>query len=87
MIGSFLPAHPERVAGLIQLAGPLPDPWREANLAAQRAPRSASSRADSMNCLNFRGGSNIGVPSRGLGAEMVEIRTGGDDFHAPARAL
>ena len=24
---------------------------------------------------------------RALGAEMVEIRTGGDDFHAPARAL
>jgi hypothetical protein len=24
---------------------------------------------------------------RELGAEMVEIRTGGDEFHAPARAL
>jgi hypothetical protein len=24
---------------------------------------------------------------RALGAEMVEIRTGADDFHAPARAL
>ena len=25
--------------------------------------------------------------TRALGAEMVEIRTGADDFHAPARAL
>lgn len=24
---------------------------------------------------------------RALGGEMVEVRTGGDDFHAPARAL
>jgi hypothetical protein len=24
---------------------------------------------------------------RELGAEMVEVRTGGDEFHAPARAL
>jgi pimeloyl-ACP methyl ester carboxylesterase len=35
----FLMAHPERVAGLIQLAGPFLHPWREAYRAAQRARR------------------------------------------------
>jgi pimeloyl-ACP methyl ester carboxylesterase len=35
----FLLAHPERVAGLIAIAGPFLDPWREADLAAQRARR------------------------------------------------
>ncbi|WP_433064043.1 alpha/beta fold hydrolase [Dactylosporangium sp. CS-033363] len=34
---SFLLAHPERVAGLILLAGPFLDPWREAARAAERA--------------------------------------------------
>ncbi|WP_201760611.1 MULTISPECIES: alpha/beta fold hydrolase [unclassified Nonomuraea] len=37
MAGYFLLAHPERVAGLIQLAGPFLDPWRKAYRAAQRA--------------------------------------------------
>lgn len=41
----FLLAHPERVAGLIQIAGPFLDPWREADRAAQRARRSGPRRA------------------------------------------
>lgn len=41
----FLLAHPERVAGLIQLAGPFLDPWREADQAAQRARRSGEQQA------------------------------------------
>lgn len=32
-------AHPERVAGLIQIAGPFLGPWRDADRAAQRARR------------------------------------------------
>ncbi|MFI6816138.1 alpha/beta fold hydrolase [Nonomuraea sp. NPDC050328] len=39
LAGYFLLAHPERVAGLIQIAGPFLDPWREADRAAQRARR------------------------------------------------
>jgi pimeloyl-ACP methyl ester carboxylesterase len=45
MAGYFLLAHPERVAGLIQIAGPFLDPWREADQAAQRARRSADQQA------------------------------------------
>lgn len=41
----FLLAHPERVAGLIQLAGPFLDPWREADRATQRARRSDEQQA------------------------------------------
>ncbi len=41
----FLLAHPERVAGLIQLAGPFLDPWREADRASQRARRSDEQQA------------------------------------------
>jgi pimeloyl-ACP methyl ester carboxylesterase len=41
----FLLAHPERVAGLIQLSGPFLDPWREADRAAQRARRSGEQQA------------------------------------------
>jgi pimeloyl-ACP methyl ester carboxylesterase len=33
----FLLAHPERVAGLVQIAGPFLGPWREAYSAARRA--------------------------------------------------
>lgn len=36
----FLLAHPERVAGLVHLAGPFLDPWREAYRATERARRS-----------------------------------------------
>ncbi|MEU6073896.1 alpha/beta hydrolase [Micromonospora sp. NPDC047074] len=35
----FALAHPERVAGLIQIAGPFLDPWRDAYGAAQRTRR------------------------------------------------
>jgi pimeloyl-ACP methyl ester carboxylesterase len=40
----FLLAHPERVAGLILLAGPFLDPWREADQATQRERRSDQQR-------------------------------------------
>jgi pimeloyl-ACP methyl ester carboxylesterase len=45
MASYFLLAHPERVAGLIQLAGPFLYPWREADRAAKRARRSDGQRA------------------------------------------
>ncbi|MFI7106958.1 alpha/beta fold hydrolase [Nonomuraea sp. NPDC050227] len=45
MAGYFLLAHPERVAGLIQIAGPFLDPWREADQAAQRARRTDEQQA------------------------------------------
>jgi len=41
----FLLAQPERVAGLIQLAGPFLDPWREACRATERARRSDEQQA------------------------------------------
>jgi proline iminopeptidase len=41
----FLLAYPERVAGLIQVAGPFLDPWRDAYLAAQRVRRSGEQQA------------------------------------------
>jgi pimeloyl-ACP methyl ester carboxylesterase len=41
----FLLAHPERVAGLIYIAGPFLFSWREADLAAQRARRSGEQQA------------------------------------------
>jgi pimeloyl-ACP methyl ester carboxylesterase len=41
----FLLAHPERVAGLIQIAGPFLDPWRDADRAARQARRSAEQQA------------------------------------------
>ncbi|MDI6105120.1 alpha/beta hydrolase [Actinoplanes sp. NEAU-A12] len=41
----FLLAHPERVAGLIQIAGPFLEPWREADRAAQRARRTDQQQA------------------------------------------
>ncbi|HEY1641428.1 MAG TPA: alpha/beta hydrolase [Streptosporangiaceae bacterium] len=41
----FLLAHPERVAGLVQIAGPFLDPWREADRAAQGARRSDDQQA------------------------------------------
>ncbi|GAA3466546.1 alpha/beta fold hydrolase [Nonomuraea roseola] len=45
MASYFLLAHPERVAGLIQIAGPFLDPWREADRAAQRARRTGEQQA------------------------------------------
>ena len=45
MASYFLLAHPGRVAGLIQLAGPFLFPWREADRAAQRVRRSGQQQA------------------------------------------
>ena len=42
MAGYFMLAHPERVAGLIQIAGPFLDPWREADRAAATERRNGS---------------------------------------------
>jgi pimeloyl-ACP methyl ester carboxylesterase len=54
--GYFLLAHPARVAGLIQLAGPFLDPWRQADLAAQRARRSdeRQARLDDLDAIASR---------------------------------
>ncbi|AQZ70016.1 alpha/beta hydrolase [[Actinomadura] parvosata subsp. kistnae] len=41
----FLLAHPERVAGLIQIAGPFLGPWRDADRATQRARRTDEQQA------------------------------------------
>jgi proline iminopeptidase len=56
MAGYFLLAHPERVAGLIQVAGPFLDPWREADRAAQRARRSdeQQGRLDELDAIGSR---------------------------------
>lgn len=45
MASYFTLAHPERVAGLVQIAGPFLSPWREADRAAQRARRSDKQQA------------------------------------------
>jgi pimeloyl-ACP methyl ester carboxylesterase len=52
----FLLAHPERVAGLIQIAGPFLDPWREADLAVQRARRTdkQQARLDELDAIEER---------------------------------
>ena len=56
MASYFLLARPERVAGLIQLAGPFLYPWREADLAAQQARRSGEqqSRLDELDAIASR---------------------------------
>lgn len=56
MVGYFLLAHPERVAGLIQIAGPFLDPWREADRAAQRARRTneQQTRLDELDAIESR---------------------------------
>ncbi|MEV0149982.1 MULTISPECIES: alpha/beta hydrolase [unclassified Nonomuraea] len=56
MAGYFLLAHPERVAGLIQIAGPFLDPWREADQAAQRARRTNEdqTRLDELDAIESR---------------------------------
>jgi pimeloyl-ACP methyl ester carboxylesterase len=43
--GYFLLAHPERVAGLVLIAGPFLDPWRESDHATQLARRGAARQA------------------------------------------
>jgi pimeloyl-ACP methyl ester carboxylesterase len=52
----FLLAHPERVAGLVQIAGPFLGPWREADRAAQRARRSDEQQAklDELDAIESR---------------------------------
>jgi pimeloyl-ACP methyl ester carboxylesterase len=52
----FLLAHPERVAGLVQIAGPFLGPWREADRAAQRARRSdeQQARLDELDAIESR---------------------------------
>jgi pimeloyl-ACP methyl ester carboxylesterase len=45
LAGYFTLAHPERVAGLILIAGPFLDPWREADRAARRARRTSEQQA------------------------------------------
>jgi proline iminopeptidase len=56
LAGYFLLAHPERVAGLIQIAGPFLDPWREADRAAQRARRTdeQQTRLDDLDAIAAR---------------------------------
>jgi proline iminopeptidase len=52
----FLLAHPGRVAGLIQIAGPFLDPWREADRAARRARRTdeQQGRLDELDAMHAR---------------------------------
>ncbi|MFI6392818.1 alpha/beta fold hydrolase [Nonomuraea sp. NPDC050540] len=66
MAGYFLLAHPERVAGLIQLAGPFLGPWREADREAQLARRTDEQRIrlDELDALASR-----------TGAEEIEYLT------------
>lgn len=45
LAGYFTLAHPERVAGLILIAGPFLDPWREADRAVRRARRTSEQQA------------------------------------------
>ncbi|MEU8319679.1 alpha/beta hydrolase [Nonomuraea sp. NPDC048881] len=56
MASYFLLVHPERVAGLIQIAGPFLDPWREADQAAQRARRTdeQQTRLDDLDATESR---------------------------------
>jgi proline iminopeptidase len=56
MASYFLLAHPERVAGLVQIAGPFLDPWREADQAAQRARRTdeQQARLDELEAIESR---------------------------------
>jgi len=56
MASYFLLAHPERVAGLIQIAGPFLDPWREADRAAQRSRRTdeQQTRLDELDAIASR---------------------------------
>ncbi|WP_426503309.1 alpha/beta fold hydrolase [Dactylosporangium sp. McL0621] len=57
LAGHFLLAHPGRVAGLVQLAGPFTEPWRDADRAAQRARRSGrqQARLEELDAIEVRG--------------------------------
>lgn len=52
----FLLAHPERVAGLVQLAGHFLDPWRDGYRVAQRVRRTAGQQArlDELEAIEVR---------------------------------
>lgn len=52
----FLLAYPERVAGLVQIAGPFLDPWRQADRTAQRARRTdeQQARLDELDAIESR---------------------------------
>lgn len=56
MASYFLLAHPERVAGLVYLAGPFLDPWREADRRAQQARRTdeQQARLDELDAIESR---------------------------------
>ena len=56
MSNFFLLAHPERVGGLIQLAGLFTESWREADRATQRARRSdeQQARLDELGAIQSR---------------------------------
>jgi proline iminopeptidase len=56
LAGDFLLAHPERVAGLVCIAGPFLEPWREADRAAQRARRTdeQQARLDALDAIELR---------------------------------
>jgi len=56
LAGYFTLAQPARVAGLVQIAGPFLDPWREADRAAQRARRTdeQQSRLDELQAIAAR---------------------------------
>jgi len=56
LASNFLLAHPERVSGLIQIAGPFLEPWREAALAAQRERRTdkQQARLDELDAIEAR---------------------------------
>jgi pimeloyl-ACP methyl ester carboxylesterase len=56
MASYFTLAHPGRVAGLIQIAGPFLEPWREADRAAQRARRTdgQQARLDELDAIGSR---------------------------------
>lgn len=62
----FLLAHPERVAGLVQIAGPFLGPWREADRATQRQRRTEQqqTRLDELDAIGSR-----------TGAEEIEYLT------------
>jgi pimeloyl-ACP methyl ester carboxylesterase len=45
LAGHFVLAHPERVSGVVFVAGPFLGPWRDAHRAARRARRTAGQQA------------------------------------------
>jgi pimeloyl-ACP methyl ester carboxylesterase len=56
MASCFMLAHPERVAGLLQIVGLFLGPWREADRAARRARRSdeQQARLDELHSIESR---------------------------------